>query len=419
MDLDIKTTIVEQAVAAKKATKKLALLSSAKKNKALYAMAHALESKIPTILKANTIDMENGRQKGLSTSILDRLLLTTERISQMADGLRRIANLNDPIGNGIMSCRRPNGLDIRCIRVPLGLIGIVYESRPNVTADAIGLCLKSGNAVILRGGSEAITSNKILASILADAAYNAGIPKGAIQFVSIIDHSAVDVMMSLNKYIDVIIPRGGANLINHVVGNSSVPVIETGIGICHIYVDDKANMDMAIKIIINAKTTSPAVCNSVETVLIHQDIANEFLPIMCNQLKEYNVEIRGCEKCRQICADLKPATDEDWSTEYSDLILSVKIVDNINVAIDHINTFGSGHSEAIITDSYTNALNFQQDVDAATVYVNSSTRFTDGNEFGFGAEIGISTQKLHARGPMGLKALTTMKYLIYGEGQIR
>ena len=419
MDLDIKTTIVEQAAKAKQAAKKLALLSSAEKNKALYAMAHALETKTPTILKANTIDMENGRQKGLSAAVLDRLLLTTERIGQMADGLRQIAALNDPVGNGIMSHRRPNGLDIRCIRVPLGLIGIVYEARPNVTADAIGLCLKSGNAVILRGGSEAITSNKILSSILADAAYSAGIPEGAIQFVRITDHSAVDVMMRLNKYIDVIIPRGGAGLIKRVVENSSVPVIETGVGICHIYIDDKADTNMATKIIINAKTTRPAVCNAVETVLIHQDIADEFLPKLCDSLKEHKVEIRGCEKCRQICPDLKQATDEDWATEYGDLILSVKIVADVTEAIDHINTFGSGHSEAIITDSYQNALSFQQNVDAAAVYVNASTRFTDGNEFGFGAEIGISTQKLHARGPMGLEALTTMKYLIYGEGQIR
>ena len=419
MDLDINTIVTEQAKAAKKASKKLALLSSAEKNKALYAMAHALETKTPIILKANMLDMEDGRQKGLSAAMLDRLLLTTERIAQMADGLRQIASLDDPIGNGIMSHRRPNGLDIRCIRVPLGLIGIIYEARPNVTADAIGLCLKSGNAVILRGGSEAIKSNTILASILAEAAHSAGIPEGAVQFVKITDHSAVDVMMRLNKYIDVIIPRGGAGLIKRVVENSIVPVIETGVGICHIYVDDKANMDMATKIIINAKTTRPAVCNAVETVLIHQAIANEYLPLLCEKLKSYKVEIRGCEKCCQICPDLKLATDEDWATEYGDLILSVKIVANMDEAIDHINNFGSGHSEAIITDCYTNALKFQKNVDAAAVYVNASTRFTDGNEFGFGAEIGISTQKLHDRGPMGLEALTTMKYLIYGEGQVR
>lgn len=417
--IDIKEIITNQAMMAKKASQKLATLSSLEKNKALLTMAHALEVKTPIILEENNIDMENGRQKGLSASLLDRLLLTTERIAQMADGLRQIANLNDPVGNGIMSCRRPNGLDIRCIRVPLGLVGIVYEARPNVTADAIGLCLKSGNAVILRGGSEAIHSNKILASILAEAAYSAGIPHGAIQFVSITEHEAVDVMMRLNKYVDVIIPRGGAGLIKRVVENSSVPVIETGVGICHVFVDEFADLELATKIILNAKTSRPAVCNAIETVLIDQKIANEYLPMICQKLSEAKVEIRGCEKCLAIYPELKTATKEDWSTEYGDLIISIKIVENIDEAISHINTYGSGHSEAIITTNYNNALKFQKLVDASAVYVNASTRFTDGNEFGFGAEIGISTQKLHARGPMGLEALTTMKYLIYGEGQIR
>lgn len=417
--IDIKEIITNQAMMAKKTSQKLATLSSLEKNKALLTMAHALEVKTPIILEENNIDMENGRQKGLSASLLDRLLLTTERIAQMANGLRQIANLNDPVGNGIMSCRRPNGLDIRCIRVPLGLVGIVYEARPNVTADAIGLCLKSGNAVILRGGSEAIHSNKILASILAEAAYSAGIPHGAIQFVSITEHEAVDVMMRLNKYVDVIIPRGGAGLIKRVVENSSVPVIETGVGICHVFVDEFADLELATKIILNAKTSRPAVCNAIETVLIDQKIANEYLPMICQKLSEAKVEIRGCEKCLAICPELKTATKEDWSTEYGDLIISIKIVGNIDEAISHINTYGSGHSEAIITTNYNNALKFQKLVDASAVYVNASTRFTDGNEFGFGAEIGISTQKLHARGPMGLEALTTMKYLIYGEGQIR
>lgn len=418
-ELDINSTITEQAKLAKEASKQLALLSSSDKNKAILAMAHALETKIPMILQENNLDMENGRQKGLSAALLDRLLLTTERIKQMADGLRQIANLKDPIGNGIMSTRRPNGLDIRCVRVPLGLVGIVYEARPNVTADTIGLCLKSGNAIILRGGSEAICSNKILASILAEAAYSAGIPQGAIQFISITDHSAVDVMIHLKKYIDVIIPRGGAGLINHVVENSVVPVIETGVGICHVYVDDECDFDKASKIIINGKTSRPSVCNAVETVLINSKIAPEFLPTLCEQLHKLNVEIRGCEKCLQICPDLKLASEEDWSTEYGDLILSIKIVDSLDEAIDHINKYGTGHSEAIVTKNYDHAIKFQRMVDAAAVYVNASTRFTDGNEFGFGAEIGISTQKLHARGPMGLEALTTMKYLIYGEGQIR
>ena len=381
VQIDIKEIITNQAMMAKKASQKLATLSSLEKNKALLTMAHALEVKTPIILEENNIDMENGRQKGLSASLLDRLLLTTERIAQMADGLRQIANLNDPVGNGIMSCRRPNGLDIRCIRVPLGLVGIVYEARPNVTA--------------------------------------AGIPHGAIQFVSITEHEAVDVMMRLNKYVDVIIPRGGAGLIKRVVENSSVPVIETGVGICHVFVDEFADLELATKIILNAKTSRPAVCNAIETVLIDQKIANEYLPMICQKLSEAKVEIRGCEKCLAICPKLKTATKEDWSTEYGDLIISIKIVENIDEAISNINTYGSGHSEAIITTNYNNALKFQKLVDASAVYVNASTRFTDGNEFGFGAEIGISTQKLHARGPMGLEALTTMKYLIYGEGQIR
>lgn len=417
--IDINETITQQAILAKKASQKLATLSSLDKNKALIAMAQALETKASTILEENNIDMENGRQKGLSASLLDRLLLTTERIDQMAQGLRQIANLSDPVGNGINSRRRPNGLDIRCIRVPFGLVGIVYEARPNVTADAIGLCLKSGNAVILRGGSEAIHSNKILASILAEAAYSAGIPQGAIQFISITEHSAVDVMMKLNKYIDVIIPRGGAGLIQRVVENSTVPVIETGVGICHVYVDKYAEQALATKIILNAKTSRPAVCNAIETVLIDEDIATEYLPQICQALAEAKVEIRGCQKSISICPTIKEATEDDWSTEYGDLIISIKIVSNIDEAIEHINMYGSGHSEAIITQNYNHALKFQRLIDAAAVYVNASTRFTDGNEFGFGAEIGISTQKLHARGPMGLEALTTMKYLIYGEGQIR
>ncbi len=417
--IDIKDAVTAQAIEAKKASRALSLLSSHDKNKALLSMADVLETKVALLLQENAADMEEGRKKGLSAALLDRLLLTAERVHQMAHGLRQIANLPDPVGSGIMSMRRPNGLDIRCIRVPLGLVGIIYEARPNVTADAIGLCLKSGNAVMLRGGSEAIHSNKALSFILAEAAYSAGIPKGSIQFVAHTEHEAVDVMMHLSQFIDVIIPRGGAGLIQHVKNNSTVPVIETGVGNCHVYVDSEFDADTASRIIINAKTSRPAVCNAIETVLLHQDAANEFLLSLCKQLQEHKVEIRGCERCLDICSDLKPATEEDWSTEYGDLILSMKIVDDIDEAIEHINTYGSGHSEAIITTNYYHALKFQRMVDAAAVYVNASTRFTDGNEFGFGAEIGISTQKLHARGPMGLQALTTMKYLIYGEGQVR
>lgn len=417
--IDIKAAITAQAAEAKRASRILAQLSSYDKDKALLAMADTLETKTALLLQENAADMEAGRKKGLSSAMLDRLLLTAERIHQIAHGLRQIAGLQDPVGNGIMSMRRPNGLDIRCIRVPLGLVGIIYEARPNVTADAIGLCLKSGNAVMLRGGSEALHSNKALATVLAEAAYGAGIPKGSIQFVAAVDHKAVDVMMKLSDFIDVIIPRGGAGLIKHVKENSTVPVIETGVGNCHVYVDDEFDPEIACRIIINAKTSRPAVCNAIETVLIHQNAANEFLLDICRRLQDHKVEIRGCERCLDICAGLKPATEEDWSTEYGDLILSIKIVNDIDEAIEHINSYGSGHSEAIITTNYNHALKFQRMVDAAAVYVNASTRFTDGNEFGFGAEIGISTQKLHARGPMGLEALTTMKYLIYGEGQVR
>lgn len=409
----------DQAKAARLAANELIGLSTLEKNKALQEMADALEHRQKLILSENKIDLANGRNKNLSSAMLDRLMLNEERIHQITNGLRQIAALPDPIGSGLMEMKRPNGLDIRAVRVPLGVIGIIYEARPNVTADVAGLCIKSGNAVLLRGGSEAINTNKIISSILATAASSAGMPEGAIQFIESTDRGAITELLHLRKYIDVIIPRGGSSLIKYVVENSTVPVIETGAGICHAFVDKSADKEMAADIIVNAKTSRPAVCNTIETLLVHQDIAKDFIPFIVDKLAACNVELRGCERTRAIYPDMAEATEDDWSTEYHDLILSIKVVDDINAAIKHINTYGTKHSEVIITNEYTSAQLFQQKIDASAVYVNASTRFTDGFEFGFGAEIGISTQKLHARGPMGLNALTTMKYLINGNGQVR
>lgn len=409
----------DQAKAARLAANELIGLSTLEKNKALQEMADALEHRQKLILSENKIDLANGRNKNLSSAMLDRLMLNEERIHQITNGLRQIAALPDPIGSGLMEMKRPNGLDIRAVRVPLGVIGIIYEARPNVTADVAGLCIKSGNAVLLRGGSEAINTNKIISSILATAASSAGMPEGAIQFIESTDRGAITELLHLRKYIDVIIPRGGSSLIKYVVENSTVPVIETGAGICHAFVDKSADKEMAADIIVNAKTSRPAVCNTIETLLVHQDIAKDFIPFIVAKLAACNVELRGCERTRAIYPDMAEATEDDWSTEYHDLILSIKVVDDINAAIKHINTYGTKHSEVIITNEYTSARLFQQKIDASAVYVNASTRFTDGFEFGFGAEIGISTQKLHARGPMGLNALTTMKYLINGNGQVR
>lgn len=417
--MDIQAEMKQKAEAARAASRKLAVLSTGVKNAALMAMADALEKRSELILKANELDLEEARQKKVRRSYLDRLMLDEGRIASMAEGLRQTALLPDPVGQGDYSTVRPNGLEIRRVRVPLGVIGIIYEARPNVTADAAGLCLKSGNAVILRGGSEAIRSNTAISSLLAKAAYGAGIPEGALQFVDFTDREAVDVMMHLRGSIDVIIPRGGAGLIRHVTENSSVPVIETGTGVCHTYVDASADFDMATEIAVNAKVSRCSVCNAMETLLVDAAIAEEFLPQLAAAMREQHVELRGCERTRAICPDMVPATEEDWSTEYGDLILSVRVVDGIDAAIAHINRYNTGHSETIVTNDLAHAHQFQREVDAAAVYVNASTRFTDGFEFGFGAEIGISTQKLHARGPMGLRELTSMKYLIYGEGQIR
>lgn len=408
-----------KAQAAKQAAAKLAVTSTAVKNAALLAMAAALEAQQAEILAANERDMTAAAAKGMKSSMLDRLKLTAERISGMADGLRQVAGLADPVGNVIDGKTLPNGLHITKIRVPLGVIGIIYEARPNVTADAAGLCLKSGNAVILKGGSEAMESNKTVAAILAQAADGAGIPAGSIQFIDTSDRQAVQELIHMNGLVDVVIPRGGAGLIQAVVRNASVPVIETGAGVCHTYVDKDADVEMAMKIAFNAKVQRPSVCNAMETLLVHKDIADKFLPMMLMMYNSSAVEIRGDEAVQEYSGQVHPATEEDWSTEYGDLRLSVKIVDSIEEAMAHIAKYGTGHSECIVTNNYQAAQLFQYTVDAAAVYVNASTRFTDGNEFGFGAEIGISTQKLHARGPMALPELTSTKYLINGNGQVR
>lgn len=408
-----------KAQAAKQAAAKLAVTSTAVKNTALLAMAAALEAQQSEILAANERDMTAAAAKGMKSSMLDRLKLTAERISGMADGLRQVAGLADPVGNVIDGKTLPNGLHITKIRVPLGVIGIIYEARPNVTADAAGLCLKSGNAVILKGGSEAMESNKTVTAILAQAAEGAGIPAGSIQFIDTSDRQAVQDLIHMNGLVDVVIPRGGAGLIQAVVRNASVPVIETGAGVCHTYVDKDADVEMAMKIAFNAKVQRPSVCNAMETLLVHKDIADKFLPMMLMMYNSSAVEIRGDETVQEYSGQVHPATEEDWSTEYGDLRLSVKIVDSIEEAMAHIAKYGTGHSECIVTNNYQAAQLFQYTVDAAAVYVNASTRFTDGNEFGFGAEIGISTQKLHARGPMALPELTSTKYLINGNGQVR
>lgn len=415
----IKEYVMEQAKLAKAAALKMAGLSIEARNSALLAMADALEARQAEILEANNTDVETANTKGTRQNMIDRLILNEKRIADMAEGLRQTAKLPDPIGHIDFEVTRPNGLKIRRVRVPFGVVGIIYEARPNVTVDAAALCLKSGNACVLRGGSEAIHTNKTLTDILIEAETSCGIPANAIEFIGITDRDAVIAMCRLRKLIDVIIPRGGAGLIARVVEHSTVPVIETGTGVCHIYVDKAADLEMALKVSLSAKVSRPSVCNSMETLLIHKDIADEFLPKIAKLMAENKVELRGDERCREIIPEMKAAVEEDWSTEYNDLILSVKIVDSVDAAIDHINKYNTQHSDSIITTDKAAAEKFQTLVDSAAVYWNVSTRFTDGFEFGFGAEIGISTQKLHARGPMGLEALTTMKYWIEGDGQIR
>jgi glutamate-5-semialdehyde dehydrogenase len=417
--MDYRSELENKGRQAKQAARTLAVLSTQQKDAALLAMAQALIDRELDILAANSLDIAAGRKQGLSKALLDRLLLTHERIASMVDGLRQLVSLADPIGETIFVTRRPNGLDIRQVRVPLGVIAIIYEARPNVTVDAAGLCLKAGNAVILRGGSEAIQSNLVITAIMIEATLKAGLPEGTISFIETTDRDAVQILLKMNDYIDVIIPRGGAGLIRTVVQNSTVPVIETGIGVCHTFIDESADLVMATNIAFNAKVSRPGVCNAMETLLVHEKIAAAFLPAMLEQYHAAKVELRGCEQTQHYHQAVTAATAADWATEYHDYILSVKVVPTLDAALEHISRYSTGHSEAIVTKNYFNARRFQREIDAAAVYVNASTRFTDGGEFGFGAEIGISTQKLHARGPMGLKALTSTKYLIDGEGQIR
>ncbi|ENZ29674.1 gamma-glutamyl phosphate reductase [Clostridium butyricum 60E.3] len=404
---------------AKEASYELGAASTKEKDKALLAMAQELIENTNEILEANRIDLKNAEIKGTPKAMLDRLALDKDRIKAMAEGLKEVVNLQDPVGEVVSMWQRPNGLKIGQKRVPMGVIGIIYESRPNVTCDAAGLCLKTGNASILRGGSDAINSNKAIMVALTKGIERAGLPKECVQLIEDTSREVATEMMKLNEYIDVLIPRGGAGLIQSVVKNATVPVIETGTGNCHIYVDESCDFDMAVKIAVNAKASRPSVCNAAEKLLVNEKIAKDFLPIAVKVLRENGVVLRGDEASQAIINDIEKANEEDWSKEYLDYIMAVKIVKDVDEAINHINKYGTGHSEAIITESYKNSQKFLQRVDAAAVYVNASTRFTDGSEFGFGAEIGISTQKLHARGPMGLKELTTIKYIIYGNGQIR
>jgi len=417
--MSIREELISQAEAAKEAARKLAKAGTDKKNKALNLIADNLIERQDEILANNEKDMEKGRENDLSRALLDRLQLTESRIKGMAQGLREVAAQDDPIGEVPEMWRRPNGLQIGKIRVPLGVIGIIYEARPNVTVDVAGLCLKSGNTVILRGGSNAFNSNQILTNIIQDGLREAGLPRESVQLILTTDRKAVDILFTLNDYLDVLIPRGGAGLIQKVVNESKVPVIETGVGNCHVYVNKDADLTKAKKIVFNAKYSRPAVCNSAESLLVDQEIAGEFLPEMARIFAESNVELRGCERTRNIVPKIKKATEEDYATEYLDYIMSIKVVDNYEEAVEHIYHYGTKHSESIITENYTTARAFLDEIDAAAVYVNASTRFTDGGQFGLGAETGISTQKLHARGPMGLKELTTTKYIIMGDGQIR
>lgn len=411
--------LIKKGKNAKEASYILSNLSTTRKNEALESMAKKLLEKSDYIINENKKDLQEAKLKGMSESMLDRLSLNEDRIKGMADGLRDVINLNDPVGEVLGMWNRPNGLQIGQKRVPIGVIGIIYEARPNVTCDAAGLCLKTGNAVILRGGKEAINSNIAIIETLREGLKEADVPEDAVQLIYDTRREIATEMMRLNDYIDVLIPRGGAGLIKAVVQNATVPVIETGTGNCHIYIDSECDINMAKDIVVNAKTSRPSVCNAAESLVIHEAIANEALPIIANALKEKGVILRGDNKAIEIVDYIEEATEEDYYTEFLDYIMSVKIVKDIDEAINHINKHNTGHSEAIVTKNYDSSQKFLQRVDAAAVYVNASTRFTDGAEFGFGAEIGISTQKLHARGPMGLKELTTTKYVIFGNGQIR
>lgn len=411
--------VLNKCAVAKAAAAKLATLGSLVKDKALLAMADAFEANKESIKEANRIDLAAAEKNGLAGAMLKRLTLDDAKIEQMADGVRQIAALRDPVGETIEGYLRPNGMEIRKMRVPIGVIGIIYESRPNVTADVAALCLKSGNAVVLRGGSEAINSNLAIARLIRQSINSEGVPEGAVQIIETTDRQAARELMEMKDYIDCLIPRGGKNLVRTVVETSQIPVIWHLDGNCHVYVDAAACLAMANDITFNAKVQNPSVCNAAETLLVNQKIAADFLPGICKRLSDAGVELRGCEKTRAIVAGLKEAAEEDWSEEYLDLILAIKVVDGIEEAIDHINKYGSNHTDTIVTQDYSAAGRFTNEVDSACVFVNVSTRFSDGYEFGKGAEMGISTQKLHARGPMGIEELTTYKYVVTGDGQLR
>ncbi|MBI4596423.1 MAG: glutamate-5-semialdehyde dehydrogenase [Candidatus Tectomicrobia bacterium] len=417
--MKIDSFLLRKAQGAKESSRKLSCLSSDFKNKALLAMADLLEEDKNQILQANQEDLIQAKEKGLSPALIDRLRLDPIRIKSMADGLREVAALPDPIGDVVKMWLRPNGLQVGKMRVPIGVIAIIYESRPNVTADAAGLCLKAGNSVILRGGSEAINSNQAIFSILSSAAYKHGIPEGALQFIETTDRSAIYELLKMDKFIDLVIPRGGEGLIRTVVENSTIPVIKHDKGVCHTYIDEESDLEMGRKIAFNAKVQRPGVCNAMETLLVHERVAERFLPVIVADLEAAGVEIRGCPQVKAYIPHVNAATEDDWYSEYLDLILAIKVVKNMDEAMDHIAKYGSAHSEAIVTNNYTKAMRFLREVDSAAVFVNASTRFTDGNQFGLGAELGISTQKLHARGPMGLEELTSIKFIVFGQGQIR
>ncbi len=415
----LKTDIVNIARRAKESSHLLRLADTKIKNKALKFMADAILDKKKQILKANKKDIDVARKAGEPEAFMDRLLLTESRLASISQNIREIMNLADPVGEIISSSIRPNGLKIEKVRVPIGVIGIIYESRPNVTADCASLCLKSGNSSILRGGSLSFNSNIAIFKTLSECVIRSGLPKDCLQMILTTDRRAVDYLLSQSDFIDLIIPRGGAALIKKIVNRSQIPVIKHSRGLCHIYVDEESDLNIAENIVYNAKVQRPSVCNAVETLLVHKDIAVRFLPHLYKNLKTAGVELRGCEITRKILKNIKRATEKDWSTEYLDLILSVKVVNSLNEAIEHIKKYSSGLSEAIVTENYIYALKFLKEIDSACVYVNASTRFTDGNQFGLGAEIGISTDKIHARGPMGLRELTSYKYVVYGNGQIR
>jgi glutamate-5-semialdehyde dehydrogenase len=411
--------VVEKARRAKEAARQLARLNSKERQTLLHAMADALLAAESETLAANEKDVARVKASGTASAFIDRLMLTPKRIADMAAGLRQVAALPDTLGEVVRAWRLANGLDMAQVRVPLGVVAVIYEGRPNVTADVIGLCIKTGNAAVLRGSSDAIESNKVIAGVMAEAAEKAGMPSGAIQLIHDTDRSSARQLMRLNGLIDCLIPRGGKGLIQAAVQNATVPVIETGIGVCHVYVDADADLDKALPIVINAKVQRPSVCNAMETLLVHKDVADKFLPAAGSALAEHGVKLIGCPRTCSVLPAAQPATEDDWYAEYLDLILSIRVVDSAAEAIEHIGKYGSHHSDAIITENYSIARRFTSEVDSAAVYVNASTRFTDGFEFGFGAEIGISTQKLHARGPMGLTELTTTKYIVQGDGQVR